>query len=135
MLAKILVTEDEPYISKMLEFRLKILGYEIMLATNGEQALAMIESERPDLVLLDIMMPVMGGFQVLQIMKSDEKTKDIPVIILSAKGQEKDIVTGLEYGATDYITKPFSFPELIARICRALASSRQPEATLVSEPN
>lgn len=133
MLAKILVTEDEPYISKMLAFRLEILGYEILLATNGEQALALIESERPDLVLLDIMMPVMGGFQVLQKMRSDEKTKDIPVIILSAKSQEKDIVAGLEYGATDYVTKPFSFPELIARICRVLASSKQPEWTQVPE--
>ena len=121
-MAKILVSEDEPYISKMLEYRLVRLGHEILLATDGEQALALVESDHPDLVLLDVMMPVLGGFQVLRKMKQDDATSGIPVIILSAKGQENDIVTGLEYGAFDYITKPFSFPELIARINRALAS-------------
>lgn len=124
-MAKILVTEDEPYIYKMLEFRLATLGHEISLATDGEQALALVGSEHPDLVLLDVMMPVMGGLQVLKRMKDDDVTSDIPVIMLSAKGQEKDIVTGLENGAFDYITKPFSFPELIARIDRALAASKQ----------
>ena len=123
-MAKILVTEDESSISKMLEFRLHSLGHEILLATDGVQALELIDSDRPDLVLLDVMMPVMDGIQVLRKLKEDEGTSDIPVIILSAKGQEKDIVTGLEHGAFDYITKPFSFPELIARIDRALASTR-----------
>ena len=123
-MAKILVTEDESSISKMLEFRLHSLGHAILLATDGVQALELIDSDRPDLVLLDVMMPVMGGIQVLRKLKEDEGTSDIPVIILSAKGQEKDIVTGLEHGAFDYITKPFSFPELIARIDRALASTR-----------
>ena len=123
-MAKILVTEDELSISKMLEFRLHSLGHEILLATDGVQALELIDSDRPDLVLLDVMMPVMGGIQVLRKLKEDEGTSDIPVIILSAKGQEKDIVTGLEHGAFDYSTKPFSFPELIARIDRALASTR-----------
>ncbi len=125
-MSKILVTEDEPYIYKMLEFRLNTLGHEISLATDGEQALALVGSQRPDLVLLDVMMPVMGGFQVLRKLKEDDDTSDIPVIMLSAKGQEKDIVTGLEHGAFDYITKPFSFPELIARIDRALAASGVP---------
>jgi DNA-binding response OmpR family regulator len=123
-LAKILVTEDEPYIYKMLEFRLNTLGHEISLATDGEKALELVSSSRPDLVLLDVMMPVMGGFQVLRRLKEDEETSSIPVIMLSAKGQEEDIVTGLENGAFDYITKPFSFPELIARIDRALASTK-----------
>ena len=123
-MAKILVTEDELSISKMLEFRLHSLGHEILLATDGVQALELIDSDRPDLVLLDVMMPVMGGIQVLRKLKEDKQTSDIPVIILSAKGQEKDIVTGLEHGAFDYSTKPFSFPELIARIDRALASTR-----------
>ena len=123
-MAKILVAEDEPSLYKLLEFRLNSLGHEILLATDGKQALAMVKSDRPDLVLLDVMMPVMGGFQVLRKLKEDDDTSSIPVIMLSAKGQEKDIVTGLEYGAFDYITKPFSFPELIARIDRALASSK-----------
>ena len=119
-MAKILVTEDEPYISKMLEFRLNSLGHEILLASDGEQALNLVDSDRPDLLILDVMMPVMGGFQVLQKMGEDKSTSTIPVIILSGNRQEKDIVTGLEHGAFDYITKPFGFPELIARINRAL---------------
>lgn len=122
-MAKILVTEDEQYIYKMLEFRLNTLGHDISLATDGEKALELVGLHRPDLVLLDVMMPVMGGFQVLRRLKEDEETSNIPVIMLSAKGQEEDIVTGLEHGAFDYITKPFSFPELIARIDRALAST------------
>jgi len=121
--ARILVVEDEPYILKALDFRLKNLGHEIIAAVDGGEALEIATKEKPDLVLLDIMMPVMDGFQVLRKLKSQEKTKNIPVIMLTAKSQEKDIVTGLEDGAADYITKPFSFAELIARVNRALASS------------
>lgn len=123
-LARILVAEDEPYILKMLDFRLKALGHEIIEAVDGGQALDLASKEKPDLVLLDVMMPVMDGFQVLRKLKSQEETKRIPVIMLTAKGQEKDIVTGLEAGATDYVTKPFSFAELIARVNRAIASPR-----------
>ena len=121
-MARILVAEDEPYILKALDFRLKNLGHEIIAAVDGGEALEIATKEKPDLVLLDIMMPVMDGFQVLRKLKSQEKTKNIPVIMLTAKSQEKDIVTGLEDGATDYITKPFSFAELIARVNRTLAS-------------
>ena len=123
-MARILIAEDEPYILKMLDFRLKALGHEIIGAVDGGQALDLASKEKPDLVLLDVMMPVMDGFQVLRKLKSQEETKRIPVIILTAKGQEKDIVTGLEAGATDYVTKPFSFAELIARVNRAIASPR-----------
>jgi len=117
-----LVAEDEPYILKALDFRLKNLGHEIIAAVDGGEALEIATKEKPDLVLLDIMMPVMDGFQVLRKLKSQKKTKNIPVIMLTAKSQEKDIVTGLEDGAADYITKPFSFAELIARVNRTLAS-------------
>jgi len=120
--ARILVAEDEPYILKALDFRLKNLGHEIIAAVDGGEALEIATKEKPDLVLLDIMMPVMDGFQVLRKLKSQKKTKNIPVIMLTAKSQEKDIVTGLEDGAADYITKPFSFAELIARVNRTLAS-------------
>lgn len=123
-MARILIAEDEPYILKMLDFRLKALGHEIIGAVDGGQALDLASKEKPDLVLLDVMMPVMDGFQVLRKLKSQEETKHIPVIILTAKGQEKDIVTGLEAGAADYVTKPFSFAELIARVNRAIASPR-----------
>ena len=121
-MARILVAEDEAYILKMLDFRLKSLGHEILGAVDGGQALEIATREKPDLILLDIMMPVMNGFQVLRRLKSQEETKNIPVIMLTAKSQEKDIVTGLESGAADYVTKPFNFAELIARVNRALTS-------------
>ena len=121
-MSRILVAEDEPHILKMLDFRLKNLGHEVIGAVDGGEALETALREKPDLILLDIMMPGMDGFQVLRKLKSQEETKNIPVIMLTAKGQEKDIVTGLEAGAVDYVTKPFSFAELIARVNRALAS-------------
>ena len=122
-MAKILVAEDEPSLYKLLEFRLNALGHEVLLATDGKQALALVKSERPDLVLLDVMMPVMGGIEVLRTLKDDESTNSIPVIMLSAKGQEKDIFIGLERGADDYITKPFGFANLVDRINKALPST------------
>lgn len=121
-MARILVAEDETYILKMLDFRLKSLGHEVIGAADGGQALEFALREKPDLILLDIMMPVMDGFQVLRKLKSQEETKNIPVIMLTARGQEKDVVTGFGAGAADYVTKPFSFAELIARINRVLAS-------------
>ena len=82
----------------------------------------MVRSERPDLVLLDVMLPVMGGFQVLRKLQEDKNTKSIPVIMLSAKGQQHDIAAGLNQGVFDYITKPFNIPDLSARTDKALAS-------------
>ena len=121
-MARILVAEDDPGSIKLLDFRLKSLGYEVIFAVDGGKALEIATKEKPDLVLLDVMMPVMNGFQVLRKLKSQEETKNIPVIMLTSKVQEKDIVVGLEAGAADYITKPFSFAELIARVNRTLAS-------------
>ena len=118
---KILIAEDDPGSIKLLNFRLKSLGHETIFAMDGEEALEIAAKEKPDLVLLDIMMPVINGFQVLQKLKSQEETKNIPVIMLTSKVQEKDVVFGLEAGAEDYITKPFSFAELNARVNRALA--------------
>ena len=120
-MARILIADDDPQTIIMLEFKLKSLGHEIMSANDGGQALEMAASESPDLVLLDLNMPVLDGFQVLRRLKSDGVTKDIPVIMLSAHGQEKEVVTGLEIGAVDYVSKPFSFAELIARVNRSLA--------------
>ena len=120
-MARILVADDDPLSIKLLNFRLRSVGHEVIFAVNGGEALEIATREKPDLVLLDIMMPVMNGFQVLRKLKSQEETKNIPVIMLTAKVQEKDIVVGLEAGAADYVTKPFSFAELIARVNRALA--------------
>jgi len=124
-LARILVAEDDPNSRKLLDFRLKSVGHEVIFAVDGGEALEMATKEKPELVLLDIIMPVMNGFQVLRKLKSQEETKDIPVIMLTSKAQEKDVVFGLEAGAVDYITKPFSFAELNARVNRALSSHSQ----------
>jgi len=120
-----LVAEDDPNSRKLLDFRLKSVGHEVIFAVDGGEALEMATKEKPELVLLDIIMPVMNGFQVLRKLKSQEETKNIPVIMLTSKAQEKDIVSGLEVGAVDYVTKPFSFAELNARVNRALSSHSQ----------
>ena len=121
-MAKILVVEDEPSLQKLLEYQLKRIGHEIVVAPDGRQALALVNSDRSDLVLLDVMLPVMGGFQVLKAMQEDRSTSDIPVIMLSAKGQQHDIAAGIEKGVFDYITKPFNIPNLTERINAALDS-------------
>ncbi len=121
-MARILVADDDPISIKLLNFRLRSVGHEVILAVNGGEALEIATREKPDLVLLDIMMPVMNGFQVLRKLKSQEETKNIPVIMLTSKVLEKDVVFGLEAGAEDYITKPFSFAELNARVNHVLAS-------------
>ena len=121
-MAKILVVEDEPSLQKLLEYQLKRIGHEIVVVADGKQALASVKSDRPDLVLLDVMLPVMGGFQVLQQLQEDKDTSNIPVIMLSAKGQQHDIAAGIEKGVFDYITKPFNIPNLAERIDKALAS-------------
>ena len=106
-MAKILAVEDEPSLQKLLEYQLKRIGHEIRVATDGQQALEMVKSDRPVLVLLDVMLRVMGGFQVLRPLQDDKTTNGIPVIMLSAKGQQHDIAAGIEKGVFDYITKPF----------------------------
>ncbi len=121
-MARILVADDDPLSIKLLNFRLRSVGHEVVFAVNGGEALEIATREKPDLVLLDIMMPVMNGFQVLRKLKSQEETKNISVIMLTSKVQEKDVVFGLEAGAEDYITKPFSFAELNARVNRVLTS-------------
>lgn len=121
-MAKILVVEDEPSLQKLLEYQLKRIGHEIIVAPDGKQAIALVKTFRPDLALLDVMLPVMGGFQVLKEMQDDTSTSGIPVIMLSAKGQQHDIAAGIEKGVFDYITKPFNIPNLAERIEKALES-------------
>ncbi|RUA03390.1 MAG: hypothetical protein DSY88_05630 [Candidatus Poseidoniales archaeon] len=121
-MAKMLVVEDEPSLQKLLEYQLKRIGHEIRVAPDGQQALEMVKSDRPDLVLLDVMLPVMGGFPVLKNLQDDKTTNDIPVIMLSSKGRQHDIAAGIEKGVFDYITKPFNIPNLAERIEKALAS-------------
>ena len=120
-MAHILIVEDEANIIKLITIRLQRLGHSISSADNGAAALEQAREIAPDLILLDVMIPVMNGFQVLQQLKADPATAQIPVLMLTARGHERDIVAGLEGGADDYIVKPFSFPELISRVSSALA--------------
>ena len=113
---KILVVDDEIYIVHILDFSLGIEGYEVMTALDGEQALAKVEQDKPDLIVLDIMMPKLDGYETCKALKSNPATKDIPVILLSAKGRNVDQKVGFEVGADDYITKPFSPRKLVERI-------------------
>jgi len=113
---KILAVDDEEDILELLRFNLTKEGFAVVCATSGEEALKSALSSRPDLILLDLLLPGMDGLEVARRLKSDAFTKEIPVIMVTAKGEEADIVTGLEVGAEDYITKPFSRKVLIARV-------------------
>jgi two-component system alkaline phosphatase synthesis response regulator PhoP len=117
---KILVVDDEEDIVELLRFNLTKEGFAVVCAASGEEALKFAHSERPDGILLDLLLPGIDGLEVAKRLKNDASTKEIPVIMLTAKGEEADIVTGLEMGAEDYITKPFSGKVLIARLRAAL---------------
>jgi len=116
MREKILIIEDEPDIIKMLEYNLKKEGFRITSASDGREALRRAEREHPDIIILDLMLPEIDGLEVCKTLKQSSDTADIPVIMLTAKAQETDKIVGLELGADDYITKPFSIRELTARV-------------------
>jgi len=116
MAKRILIVDDEQDLLDLVGLILRDAGYEVDTALSGESALRKLRKERFDLVLLDIMMPRMDGWEVLKILKVDTRTQDIPVAMLTCKTDAKDKLYGLQEGAVDYITKPFSSDELIARI-------------------
>ncbi len=116
---KILIADDEPNILVSLEFLMKREGYEVLLARDGNEALAVIARERPALVLLDVMMPGKSGFDVCQEARSNEALSGMKIVLVTAKGRETDIAKGMALGANDYVTKPFSTKDLAARV-RAL---------------
>ena len=113
---RILVVDDEIYIVHILDFSLGMEGYEVVTALDGEEGLHKAIEFKPDLVVLDIMMPKMDGYETCKALKADERTKNIPVILLSAKGRNVDMQTGYDVGADEYITKPFSPRKLVDRI-------------------
>ena len=123
----VLVVEDEPDIRELIEFNLMKYDYNVLLANNGEKGLKDASSYEPDLILLDLMLPGIQGIDVCRVIKSDENIKNTPIIILSALGQEEDIVSGLEAGADDYVLKPFSLDVLNARIKTVLRRYYQNE--------
>jgi DNA-binding response OmpR family regulator len=120
-MAKILIAEDERDIRDLVAFTLRFAGYEVVAAANGEEAVQLAPKENPDLILLDVRMPRMTGYDACRIIKADSKLKDIPVVFLSAKGQESEIQTGLEVGAEEYLLKPFAPDQLTERVKAILA--------------
>ena len=118
--AKILVVDDEEDICELVELNLSQEGFKVISCESGEEALGMAGAELPDLIILDLMLPGIDGLEVCKKLKSNLKTENIPVVMLTAKGEETDVVTGLELGADDYVTKPFSGKVLVARVRRLL---------------
>jgi len=123
-MTKILIAEDERDIRDLITFTLGFAGYEVVAAANGEEAVNLARQEIPDLVLMDVRMPRMTGYEACAVMKQDPKLKDIPVIFLSAKGQDAEIQTGLEAGAVEYLLKPFAPDQLTARIQAVLSQHK-----------
>ncbi|HLC15518.1 MAG TPA: response regulator transcription factor [Thermodesulfovibrionia bacterium] len=132
--ANILVVDDEDDILELLQYNLKREGYQVSGVTSGEAGLKLIRQSLPDLAILDLMLPGVDGFEVCRLIKGDPRTQHIPVIMLTAKGEETDVVAGLELGADDYITKPFKPRILLARVkaaLRAKAAKVQESESLV----
>ena len=133
----ILIVEDEKDIVKMLDYNLKKEGYKTLIAHDGEDAIDTANTKQPDLILLDLMLPGMDGLEVCKTLKGESKTALIPIIMLTAKSQESDKIVGLELGADDYVTKPFSPRELIARIKAVLRRMKEkdklPEVMKIGE--
>ena len=130
---KILVVDDEKDIVELLQYNLEKEGYKISSVFSGEQCLKNVKTELPDLILLDLMLPEIDGLDVCKILKSNPQTSDIPIVMLTAKGEETDIVLGLELGADDYITKPFNLRELLARIKTVLRRTKNNISPLLKE--
>ncbi len=126
MTAKILLVEDEPAIQELLAFNIRQCGFWPIQAADGAAALAHVSRELPDLILLDWMLPGIGGIELAKRWRADQRTRNVPIIMLTARTEERDKIEGLEAGADDYITKPFSPRELMARI-RAVLRRRAPE--------
>jgi len=124
MSTKVFLVEDEQSIITLVEYNLKKEGFKVAFSSNGEEALKEIKSYEPDIVLLDWMLPDLSGIDVCKSLKKDTKFQDIPIIMLTAKGEEEDKVSALNAGADDYITKPFGHAELIARINALLRRSK-----------
>ena len=120
-MAKILIAEDERDIRDLITFTLRYHNHDVIAASNGEEGLELARREIPDLIIMDVRMPKMTGYEACKHVKADPALKHIPVVFLSAKGQEAEVQTGLEAGATDYILKPFAPDQLAKRVAELLA--------------
>ncbi len=119
---KILAVDDEKFIVRLVQVTLERQGYQVVTANDGKEALEKVESERPDLMVLDVMMPYMDGFEVLQTLRRNPSTRDIPVIMLTAKAQDADVFRGWQSGVDCYLTKPFNPLELVSFVNRIFQS-------------
>jgi DNA-binding response OmpR family regulator len=115
-MAKILIAEDEPDIRELVAFTLRFAGHEVIVTSNGEEALQQAPLVMPDIVMMDVRMPRMTGYDACRAMKADSLLKDIPVVFLSAKGQDAEIQTGMDAGAEEYLLKPFAPDQLVERV-------------------
>lgn len=118
MALKILVCDDERHIVRLIQVNLERNGYQVVTAFDGKEGLEKVKSEKPDLCVLDVMMPYMDGFEVLKNIRRDPETENLPVIMLTAKAQDKDVFEGYHYGADMYLTKPFNPMELVSFVKR-----------------
>ena len=123
---KILAVDDERHIVRLVQVNLERAGYEVVTAFDGKEALEKVESERPDLVVLDVMMPYMDGFEVLQSLRKNQSTRDLPVIMLTAKAQDADVFRGWQSGVDCYLTKPFNPMELLTFVKRIFQDLENP---------
>ncbi|PSJ42107.1 response regulator transcription factor [Allosphingosinicella deserti] len=120
----ILVCDDDDLLIDLIDYRLSSRGYDVVIANDGSEALKRIADAIPDAIILDAMMPVIDGYEVLRRLRENEATKSVPVIMLTARKQEQDIVSALELGANDYLVKPFIPEELVARLSRLLEGQK-----------
>ncbi len=127
MSKKILIADDEPSIVAAVEFLLQRNGYEVYVARNGQEALDLVEAHLPDLVLLDVMMPLKSGYEVCMRMREREDWRHIKIVMLSAKGRDVEVTKGLSMGADIYVTKPFSTRELVSKIKGLLGEAIEPK--------
>lgn len=125
MAYKILVVDDEPPILRLMEFILAREGHQMLVAVNGEEALAQVAEHKPDLILLDIMMPRIDGYEVVRRLRADPDHAAIPIIMLSAKAQDADVQKGVDVGVNEYVTKPFSPPHLVEVVNKYLQPANQ----------
>jgi DNA-binding response OmpR family regulator len=121
----VLVIDDDPVIVKLLRVNFELEGFNVISAGDGREGVEMARAERPDVVVSDIMMPVMNGLELVSTLKSDPDTADLPVLLLSAKAQMADVQRGFELGADDYVTKPFDPIELIDKVTALAAAARR----------
>ncbi len=132
MAQRVLVVDDHPPTRDLVRSAIEALGVQVSTAENGAEALLSVSRDTPDLIILDVMMPVMDGFQTLQVLQQSEETKEIPIIMLTAKSSDRDVAHGWRWGVTSYLTKPFSIDSLVALVRRVLENTKA--EVLADEP-